>query len=227
MHHPYHSRPPTAVELAKLGHSVILLDISQSELSLAAQHAKSNNVTLSAIICGDASSPASLSQLQPSSFDAVLLLGPLYHLSEESERIITLRNCTSLLKPHGLIFSAFLTKFGHLRGVARSDPGRLAREQHFYSQYLEDGKYTRREGIFSHHCQPEEIRGLFRKTEGEGLRLERLIACEGFLGSELAGSLNGLDVVAWGVWVDLLLKFAEDGCVLGASEHVLAIARRV
>lgn len=46
---------PTAVELAKLGHSITLIDISQSELALAAEHAAASNITLASVHCADAS----------------------------------------------------------------------------------------------------------------------------------------------------------------------------
>ena len=214
--------------MAKLGHKVTLIDISQTELDLAAQHAKANNVNLEAFICADASAlQDSLPNSAELSFDAVLVLGPLYHLLEKHERVATISNCGALLKPNGIIAASFLTKFGHLRGVARNDPGRLAREETFYQKYLEDGKYDRRRDVFSHHTHPGEIHKLFGEVTEFGLRVERLVACESFLGSELAAELNGLDENEYQAWENVLLRFAEDPYVLGASEHILAIGRRV
>ncbi|KAE9362551.1 S-adenosyl-L-methionine-dependent methyltransferase [Stipitochalara longipes BDJ] len=217
-----------AVELAKRGHKVTLIDISKSELEIASQHAKTNNVTLEAIICADASQLQNAQpKLQEASFDAILLLGPLYHLLEPQERIATLSGSAKLLKPDGIIAASFLTKFGHLRGVARTDPGRLAREWAFYEKYLEHGKYDRRQNIFSHHSHPEEIRQLFEAQKGLGLKLERLVACESFLGSQLAIGLNELGDDEYQVWLRVLLEYSKDPCALGASEHILAIGRRV
>jgi SAM-dependent methyltransferase len=163
---------------------VTLIDIAQSELDIASQHADTNDVTLETIICGDATQLQNVRpKLEDYSFDAVLLLGPLYHLLEPQERLTTLSNSAKLLKPDGIIAASFLTKFGHLRGVASTDPGRLAREWDFYKNHLEDGKYDRRPNIFSHHSNPEEIRLLFEAQKDVGLKLERLIACESFLGS--------------------------------------------
>ncbi|KAK0106129.1 hypothetical protein ONS95_004631 [Cadophora gregata] len=91
-----------AVQLAKLGHQITLLDISHSELDLAAQHAQDSGVVLDGIYHADASAlfetcPALLSQI--GTFDAVLLLGPLYHLLQEEERVAALRDAGKLLKP--------------------------------------------------------------------------------------------------------------------------------
>ena len=205
-----------------------LIDISQSELKITSQYAVTNNVTLEAIICADATKlQIARPKLEESSFDVVLILGPLYHLLELEERTATLLNSARLLKPDGIIAASFLTKFGNLKGVARTDPGRLAREWSFYEKYLEHGKYDRHQNIFSHHSHPEEIKGLFGKQKGLGLKLERLVACESFLGSQLASCLNGLEGDEYQVWLKVLLQHSEDPCVLGASEHLLAIGRRV
>lgn len=126
-----------------------------------------------------------------------------------------------------MLFASFLTRFGHLRGVALKDPGRLAREPGFYAEYLKDGKYTRREGIVSHHVHPDDISGVFEGVDGPKLIVEKMVACEGFLGAEQAERLNGLSDEEWKAWVDVLVRFAEDRCVLGASEHVLAVARKM
>jgi S-adenosylmethionine-dependent methyltransferase len=213
--------------LAKLGHKVALIDISQAELDLAAQHAEANNVTLEAFICADAST---LRKTLPNSaellFDAVLIFGPLYHLLEKHERLATVSNCAALLKPNGIIAASFLTKFGHLRGVARNDSGRVAREETFYQKYLEDGKYDRKRDVFSHHTHPDEIHKLFGEVTEFELRVEKLVACESFLGSELAAGLNKLDENEYQAWEKILLRFAEDPYVLGASEHILVIGRR-
>ncbi|PVH71296.1 S-adenosyl-L-methionine-dependent methyltransferase, partial [Cadophora sp. DSE1049] len=258
-----------AVELAKRGHNVTLLDISSSELSLAAQYAQTEGVQLEGIHIADASAlftscPSLLTQL--GTFDIVLLLGPLYHLLEEEERVSAVRDAARLLKPcfgedrdgeedgGGVLLASFLTTFGHLRGVARGDPGRLTSEWGWYEGYLglgeggeengeEKGKYTRRkaEGVVSHHVHPSEIRGLFEKvnfSSGDinldssraneqnrnlGLQVQKVIACESFLGAEFAASLNTLREEEWRVWMDVLARFASDECVLGASEHLLAV----
>ena len=48
------------------------------------------------------------------SADAVLLMGPLYHIIDYCERIRALKECCRLLKPGGVIFSAALTPFSVL-----------------------------------------------------------------------------------------------------------------
>lgn len=43
--------------------------------------------------------------------DAVLLMGPLYHLIDSSHRNRAIEHCTRILKPGGILFSVFLSPF--------------------------------------------------------------------------------------------------------------------
>lgn len=155
----------------------------------------------------------------------MLLLGPLYHLLGREERIAALSACAALTKSNGMVFASFITKFGHLRDVARRDPGRLAREAEFYNEYLENGKYDRRKDCFSHHTHPAEVRDLLRGIPE--LSVERLVACESFLGFASASGLNCVGEDGFQAWVEVALRFASDPGALGASEHILAVARRI
>src|SRR5690349_19510823 len=74
-----------AVALAQAGHTVSLLDLSPHCLELAEEWARVAEVTerFEALEEGDV---RDLSRWPDASFDAVLLLGPLYHLLEAEER---------------------------------------------------------------------------------------------------------------------------------------------
>ena len=53
-----------------------------------------------------------LSRFDSNSFDIVFLMGPLYHLAEEENRIQAIREATRVLKPGGCLFGNFLMMFG-------------------------------------------------------------------------------------------------------------------
>jgi hypothetical protein len=123
------------------------------------------------------------------------------------------------------MIAAFVLRYAHLRDIAQRDPMRLLTDyDSFYAQYLSDGKYTRNPLVSSYHANAEEIKEIVGSTPG--LQLERLVACEGFLGGGLASKIHELDDDAYERWVDIVLRFAEDPSILGNADHVLAVARR-
>ncbi|KAJ0423220.1 S-adenosyl-L-methionine-dependent methyltransferase [Aspergillus carlsbadensis] len=216
-----------ALELASLGHSVTLVDISEKELEIARETAAKANAKLTALIRADArdirGNPAIF---QEKKYDLVVCQGPLYHLLEESERRDVLSTCAAALKPSGILIAAFVLQYAHLRDIAQRDPMRLLTDyDSFYTKYLEDGKYTRNQLVSSYHTNPAEIKKMFDSVPE--LQLERLVACEGFLGGGLASNINELADEAYEKWVDAVLRFAEDPSILGNADHVLAAARRV
>lgn len=223
----FQTKKPPAVELAKRGHKVTLSDISSSELELARQYTKSENVSLEDVIQADASQLRStFSSFREEEYDIVLLLGPLYHLLEEQERLNALQDCAAMLKKGGTLIAAFVTKYAHLRDLAQRDPKRLFREKAFYEGYLGDGKYTRNPATVSFHMDVGEIRGLFEKVGEPKLEVKRVVGCEGFLGGELSKGLDGLGEEEYETWVDVVWDMAGDRSVLGASDHMLVVAKR-
>src|SRR5271167_3168077 len=48
------------------------------------------------------------------SFDAVLLLGPLYHLTDSKERALALAEARRVLRPRGILMAAAINRFGSL-----------------------------------------------------------------------------------------------------------------
>ena len=90
-----------AAWLAGLGYRVHLVDIVPEHVRAAAQH---RPVTAEV---GDARSLR-----QPdASVDAVLLLGPLYHLLGKAERVAALIEARRVLRPGGVLLAAAIGRF--------------------------------------------------------------------------------------------------------------------
>ena len=53
-----------------------------------------------------------LGEVEERQFDAVLLMGPLYHLVEEADRKLALKETVDRLRVGGVIFSSLLSRFG-------------------------------------------------------------------------------------------------------------------
>jgi len=105
-----------ALELAHAGYRVTLLDISERLLERARLAFERKGAQAERFVCTNA---CDLSALETESFDAALLLGPMYHLIHVPDRAQALRELFRALKPGGLAVVAYLNSWGILRtGIA-------------------------------------------------------------------------------------------------------------
>lgn len=97
--------------LSSLGYEVHLFDLSETNIRMSAElAAEYPGVGLaSATVCDARSVPR-----PDRSADAILLMGPLYSITEYEERILAIRESRRLLKDEGLLFSAALTPYSVL-----------------------------------------------------------------------------------------------------------------
>src|SRR5262249_17390130 len=84
-----------ALPLAKLGYRVHLLDPVPLHIERATALSKQSKTPLESISVGDARNPG----LPDATFDAALLFGPLYHLTERRDRIDALAEARRVLVP--------------------------------------------------------------------------------------------------------------------------------
>jgi len=208
-----------AITLAQRGYRVTLADLSNNSLELAKQKTAESGVSLDACIHANA---LDLSVFPAASFDAALLMGPLYHLHSLEERKSALRQARRLLKPGGLVFASVITRFAGFRDAA----------VHAYSYVLDDPADSERllatginydgkgftDAYFAH---PDEVIPL---GESAGFTTLRLMGCEGVLAGheEYVNSLTGLD---HDFWLDINYRMAQEPSLLGASDHLLYIGR--
>jgi len=97
--------------LAKKGYKVTLADLSETLLAQAKKQKEEDKVQN--LISCDQVNATDLSCYKDNSFDVVLLFGPLYHLTEKSEREKCVSEIKRVLKPGGKIFASFIP---HLSG---------------------------------------------------------------------------------------------------------------
>lgn len=212
-----------AVALAAAGHAVTLIDLSPRLLERARAHAQDRKIQLAAVHEGNA---VDLSRFDTASFDAVLLMGPLYHLPHESDRLQALREAHRVLTHGGSLIASFLTRYAPLRRLARTNPRDVLTHAARYETLLttgvladgeEQGEYPC--GYYSH---AGEIPGLLRAG---GFELARLLATDGIVAG-VDDKVNALRGPAWNAWADLNYDLAEDPGLLAGSGQVLAVSYR-
>lgn len=130
------------VELLRQGHAVTLFDLSETEIQLARTRLVQLGLHAEKLIVGDA---RDMRTLASASFEAALLMGPMYHLIDPAERAAVLRELARVLKPGGTAIVAYLNSWGILRsGLVDfvqwyEDPARMRamlHEQTFAGQSL-------------------------------------------------------------------------------------------
>ena len=97
--------------LAKKGYKVRLADLSETLLVQANKQRGEDNVQN--LISCDQVNATDLSCYKDQSFDVVLLFGPLYHLTEKTEREKCISEVSRILKKGGKVFASFIP---HLSG---------------------------------------------------------------------------------------------------------------
>jgi ubiquinone/menaquinone biosynthesis C-methylase UbiE len=212
-----------ALLLAERGYSITLVDLSQKNLDFAHHKADTTGQTLHAYVHANATD---LSAFPSDSFDAVLLMGPLYHLGELEQRQQALREAYRVLKPNALLFAAFITRNAPFRTLARLAPSLLFEESASWQDFIQTGVYKGYGSIgftASYFAYPTEIRPLL---ELSGFEILGLQACEGIVG-DVEERINALSGEHWQAWVDLNVSLGKDPSVLGAAYHLLAIGRKV
>ena len=97
--------------LAARGYQVHLIDPVPRHVEQAlAASAKQEKYSLASAEVGDARRLKHADQ----SADAVLLLGPLYHLTERTDRLAGLREIHRVLRPKGVVWAAGISRFASL-----------------------------------------------------------------------------------------------------------------
>jgi SAM-dependent methyltransferase len=118
--------------------------------------------------------------LPDASVDAVLLLGPLYHLTDRAERVRALRECARIVRPGGPVFAAAISRWAiRIDGMLRE---RLYRAYPAVTGLIDEIDRTGMlpplgEGAFTSFLhRPGELR---EETEEAGLEVTDLVSVEG------------------------------------------------
>jgi ubiquinone/menaquinone biosynthesis C-methylase UbiE len=210
--------------LAQQGYEVHLIDPVELHLEQARAHACSSGIALASIGLGD----ARRLDIPASSADAILLLGPLYHLTEAADRLRALREAFRVLKPSGVLFAAGISRFASLidglkwgffgdsefRKIVAAD---LASGQHRnpvnHPAYFTTAYFQR----------PEELAGEVRSA---GFHDAKIIAVEGPVWSAKRFSEAWDDPVQREKLMEFLSLIEQEPSILGASAHLMAVAKR-
>lgn len=161
-----------------------------------------------------------LSRYEQDTFDLVLVLGPLYHLYTEEDRLRALQEAVRVARPGGYVLTAYcmneavMLQYEFLGGHIKED--------------LASGKLSA-----DYHClsRPEDLFVMMRKEEIEALteklpvERRRLIATDGATGY-MRELVDAMDRETFERWVEWHLLTCERQDLIGATNHSLDILQK-
>jgi len=210
------------LELAKRGYKVTAVDMSEMLQDICKERvADAGLEEWVSFVLADA---RDLSPVEGKYFDSVLLMGPLYHLVVEADRKTALREAYQRLKEGGVIFSAFISRFGIWGDVMKNIPEWINRQDEVRS-ILERGRDPEEKKDFNfrgYFATVSEINPLHEEIGFETLVLagvEPAISADDESYNRLEGEQRRL-------WLDLLFEISTEPSILGASRHLLYVGRK-
>ncbi len=165
-----------------------------------------------------------LGEIKKEAFDAVLLMGPLYHLVYKEDRELALSEAFSRLKSGGIIFSTFISRFGIWGNLIKKIPEIIEKQKAIRSA-IEHGKDSDEEqvgGFRPYFATVSEIAPLHEEIGFETLVVAASEPCISADGE----SYNKLEWNRRKLWLDLLYELSTEKSIIAASQHLIYIGRK-
>lgn len=206
--------------LAKKGCDVTLFDLSPENTKFAAERAAEQGLLIKTIT-GDAREADKLASGQ---YDHILLMGPMYHLLEEKDRVITVKAALNLLKPGGIIFVSFINLFAGMIYFMKEAPAGIILDSETLYLTCVTGQKTYTGNAFTKavFMEQNEILPFMGQFPLEKLHLfgqESITPpCEGNIMSQPQNIIDS--------WLDICEKLWEREELLSWSEHLMYVGRK-
>jgi len=210
-----------ALWLSGRGYEVHLLDPVGRLVEEARRRSRSVDPGLASSEVGDARQLP----FEDASADVVLLLGPLYHLTERTDRVRALSEARRVLRPGGMLFAAAINRWASAFDALAKNYFEIPGRSEIVARALRDGQHRNVDGAggftTAYFHRPEELQD---EASEAGFGSIALYALEG-----PAGFYPDFDER----WADAeqranILRLAEaterEPSLMGASPHLLLVA---
>ncbi len=210
--------------LREQDHILHLIDPVPSNIEKAKELAGENQTPLASIKVGDARELT----FEDDSFDMVLMLGPLYHLTQREHRITAIKEARRTLKPGGILIAAVISRYastfdGFMRGLVEN-PGFVE----IFKQDLIDGQHRNTTGDMMHFTtayfhRPDEVPEEIKEA---GLNVEKILPVESFGWMVPGFQEKWADESFRNLLLETIRTAEHDPSILGMSSHILGIGRK-
>ena len=203
--------------LARKGYQVDAVELLEHNIELFRQNtAPAEPVTITQ---GNATD---LSAFSDNTYDITLLLGPMYHLFTEEEKLKALSEAIRVTKPGGVIFAAYcmadptVLTYGFIRGEIHN----------IIEKCMVDPQ------TFKAFSRPWDIFELHRKEDIDTLRSHfsvtqlHFVASDGYA-NHMRPTLDAMDDQTFALYLNYHFATCERPDMIGLSHHTLDIFRKV
>jgi 2-polyprenyl-3-methyl-5-hydroxy-6-metoxy-1,4-benzoquinol methylase len=202
------------------GNPVTLTDLSQGNIEFAMRLASERELPLRSLAC-DA---LQIQQHVEERFDHVFLMGPLYHLLEEAERVQAVKSAMAMLKPNGILYASFLLMFSGIIYFLREAPKQVVEpsEQVWLDAVRKQISWGGNAFTRAFFIDQDKILPFMQQFDLEILHL---------FGQEGITSTHNYDLQMQpeeiqNAWIDLSVDLCEIPKYLSHSEHIMVIGRK-
>ena len=206
--------------LAKKGCYITLFDLSPENTKFAKEKSIEKGLDIKTIT-GDA---READKLVNGMFDHVLLMGPMYHLLEETDRIASVNAALNLLKQNGIIFVSFINLFAiMIYYMKHPDAISFADEKIFLEHVVSQKTFSGNAFTKVVFIEQNEILPFMSQFPLEKLHLfgqESIMSpCEDNIMSQPQEIID--------LWLDFCERIWEREDILNWSEHLMYVGRKI
>lgn len=210
-----------AFHLADMGHDVTATDITPRHVKIMNDILETKSYDMHTAVL-DATD---MSVFADESFDVVLNMGPLYHLTDENARKKCLSECSRVLKKGGLLVTAYIPRYYIFQYLAMQDVN-----------YLDDklAKQLINTGILRHDDEKCFWTDTYYSSADE---MEKMHSEYGFetvdhfaqdgLTPQFNEKADSWNVEQFKIWCDYHFSVCREKSLLGASNHVVLIGKKL
>ena len=207
--------------LAEKGCAVTLLELSDANVAFAKERADEQRLQIK-FVSGDACFADTLVNGQ---YDHVLLMGPLYHLPDEADRIKATNAAMKLLKKGGILYSAFISSFAAAWDYLARAPGAILdpEQEIYFSRMSKNEDFSGLSFTQTHFICPGGVDIFMGQFPLEKLHL---VGCESILALRERELLQEPPDVLQ-KWIEFAAELCERVDLLSISHHLLYIGRKM
>mgnify|MGYP000772762423 FL=1 len=209
-----------SIYLAQKGCNVTLFDLSEKNIRFAEKMGEKLGLCFKTTV-GDARYADEIIEEQ---FDHILLMGPMYHLLEERDRVRAVNAALKLLKPGGMIFISFINMAAGMIYAMKIEPDIVVdqMEQDFYNAFYNGRSFAGEAFTQAYFARQDEILPFMEQFP---LKKLHFFSQEGIL-SPCEDNIMSRPKEIVDVWLDICEKTCEREELLSWGEHLMYIGQK-